>query len=82
MHCVLPLASGLLGLATVPSQAQTAHFTTTGRVVRQAPALDQLLAPGATIEIVAAGFAHIEGPVWVPDSSMLLFSDTKARTIY
>ena len=51
-------------------------------MVRQAPALDRLLAPDAKIEIVAAGFAHIEGPVWVPDSSMLLFNDTPTHVLY
>jgi len=82
MRSALPLLTALLWLPVAPSQAQTTSFTTTGQVVRQAPALDQLLAPGAQIEIVAAGFSHIEGPVWVPDSSMLLFSDTKERKIY
>jgi gluconolactonase len=82
MRFLALFVSSLVCVAAVPSYAQTTSFTTTGRVVRQAPALDQVLAPDAKIEIVAAGFDHIEGPVWVPDSSMLLFSDTKERTIY
>lgn len=75
-----------LGLAlagsALPATAQTSRFTTTGRVVRLDPALDQLLPPEAQLEIVASGFAHLEGPVWVADSSMLLFTDTPTRTIY
>ena len=70
-----------LGLAATPALAQGPYLTT-GRVVRQSPALDQLLAPGAQLEIISSGHTHIEGPLWVPDSSMLLFSDTKTRTIY
>jgi len=50
--------------------------------VRQSPALDQVLAPDAKLEIISSGHAHVEGPLWVSDSSMLLFSDTKTRTIY
>jgi gluconolactonase len=71
-----------LGLGARPLAAQAPRPLTTGRVLRQSPALDQVLAPGAQLEIVASGFAHIEGPLWVPDSSMLLFSDTPTRTIY
>jgi len=70
-----------LGLATVPAVAQ-ASYLTIGRVVRQNPALDQVLAPGAQLEVISSGHTHVEGPLWVPDSSMLLFSDTKTRTIY
>jgi len=71
-----------LPLLSLSAVAQSSHKLTKGRIVRHAPALDQLLSPDAQIEIVGSGFAHIEGPLWVADSSMLLFSDTKSRTIY
>jgi len=71
-----------LGLSAAPAVAQAPKYLTTGRVVRQSPALDQVLAPGAQLEIISSGHTHVEGPLWVPDSSMLLFSDTKTRTIY
>jgi gluconolactonase len=77
--CCLGLACGLLG---GPAQAQVPRYLTIGRVVRQNPGLDQILAPNAQLELVSSGHAHVEGPLWVPDSSMLLFSDTKTRTIY
>jgi gluconolactonase len=80
------LFSGLLGLAlglsVRPAAAQAPRYLTTGHIVRQAAALDQVLAPEARLEVVASGYSHIEGPLWVPDSSMLLFSDTPSRTIY
>lgn len=70
-------------LLAAPALAQgPPRFTTIGQVQRKQPALDQVLAPDATMEIVSSGHAHIEGPLWVPDSTMLLFSDTKTRTIY
>ncbi|MBC8083389.1 MAG: SMP-30/gluconolactonase/LRE family protein [Hymenobacter sp.] len=72
----------LLPLLSATPAPPPARFTTTGHIVRVAPALDQLLAPDARIEIVAAGLGHAEGPVWVPDSSMLLFTDAPTRTVY
>lgn len=81
MRFALLLAGGLLAATVAPAQTPSPYLTT-GRVVRQAPALDQVLAPGAQLEIIASGFTHVEGPVWVPDSTMLLFSDTKVRTVY
>ena len=77
------LSLALLTLAANPALGQAPlRFTTIGQVLRQQPALDQVLAPDAKLEIISSGHAHVEGPVWVPDSSMLLFSDTKSRTIY
>ena len=75
----------LLLLAAGPALAQAQappRFTTIGQVQRVQPALNQLIAPAARLEIVSSGHAHVEGPLWVPDSAMLLFSDTKTRTIY
>jgi gluconolactonase len=71
-----------VSVSTASAQSPTTRFTTVGRIIRKAPALDQLLAPDAQIEIVAAGIGHAEGPVWVPDSSMLLFTDAPTRTVY
>jgi gluconolactonase len=73
---------GLALLAANPALAQVPRQLTTGRITRQNPALDQVLAPETKLEIVASGYTHIEGPLWVPDSSMLLFADTPSRTIY
>ena len=41
--------------------------------------LDDLVAPGAEVEIVADGFVFTEGPVW--DGSGLLFSDVRVNKI-
>jgi gluconolactonase len=79
---ILTILGLALTLAANPALAQVPRHLTTGRITRQNPALDQVLAPDARLEIVASGYSHIEGPVWVPDSSMLLFSDTPSRTIY
>jgi gluconolactonase len=52
------------------------------KIMRLDPALDQIIAPDATIEKLASGFQFTEGPVWVKDGGYLLFSDPNANTIY
>ncbi|RZK30924.1 MAG: hypothetical protein EOO63_05455 [Hymenobacter sp.] len=71
-----------LALVAGPAAAQAPRPLTTGRIVRHSAVLDQLLAPSAQLEVISSGHGHVEGPMWVPDSSMLLFSDTPSRTIY
>ena len=36
---------------------------------------DQIVPPGTIIEKLAGGFAWAEGPLWLPDQQMLIFSD-------
>src|SRR5689334_22040096 len=45
-----------------------------GKVVKLAPELDQIVAPGAQIEKLGGGFGFVEGPVWI-HAGYLLFSD-------
>src|ERR1700691_4541896 len=53
-------------------------------VTRLDPALDALISPDATLEMVKTGFGFTEGAVWVSrgDSGYLLFSDIPANVIY
>jgi gluconolactonase len=53
----------------------TKNFPSIGRIHRQDPSLDQLIAPDAKIEVLAGGFEWTEGPVWYPPAGGLLFSD-------
>ncbi len=62
--------------------AQSTPYATIGQIVRNDPKLDQLIPADASIEIIASGFGHLEGPVWVRDSSYLLVNDTKAQITY
>jgi len=50
-------------------------------VKRVDPGLDAIVPEGLTIEKLADGFVFTEGPIWVPEGS-LLFSDPNANTIY
>ena len=61
---------------------QAQPYATIGQIVRLDPQLNRLIPADAKIEIVASGFGHLEGPVWVRDSSYLLINDTKAQITY
>lgn len=52
-----------------------------GKIIRNDPKLDQLIAPDAQIELLATGFIWSEGPVWVKDGGYLLFSDIPRNSI-
>ena len=65
------------------SQAQIERQPlTTGSITYLDPQLEKLIPRSAKIEVIGSGFQHIEGPLWVKDSSILLFSDTKGQIIY
>ena len=55
---------------------------TFGTIERSDPALDDLVKNDAQIEIVAEGFEWSEGPLWVEDQNMLLFSDVPTNIVY
>jgi gluconolactonase len=51
-----------------------------GQFVRKDPAFDQLVPKDAKIEKLAGGLIFTEGPIWMPDGT-LLFSDVAGNTI-
>ncbi|MBB5351051.1 gluconolactonase [Haloferula luteola] len=51
-------------------------------IERLDPALDRILPVDAAVETLMTGFAWVEGPVWDPRHSRLLFSDIPANTIH
>lgn len=57
-------------------------YPKTGFVERFNPAIDQIIAPGKVPEILAEGFDWSEGPLWIPDHQMLIFSDIPKNAIY
>ena len=55
---------------------------TVGSIERVDPALDNIIDPAASIEILSDGYEWSEGPVWVDSEKMLLFSDVPMNTVY
>jgi gluconolactonase len=51
-------------------------------VVRLDPALGAIVPANPKLHKLADGFEFVEGPVWVPAESVLLFSDPNANRIY
>ena len=57
-------------------------YKTTGTIERIDPELDSLVSNDAKIEIIAEGHDWTEGPVWIEEKKMLLFSDIPKNSIY
>ncbi|HEX7061299.1 MAG TPA: SMP-30/gluconolactonase/LRE family protein [Woeseiaceae bacterium] len=51
-------------------------------VERLSPALDAIVPRDAAIDVIATGFDWAEGPLWLPEQHMLVFSDPPANTIF
>ena len=64
------------------SSCQPVKETTQGSIERSDPTLDQIISPNAHVEVIAKGYDWSEGPVWVKDKKMLLFSDVPKNSIY
>jgi len=61
---------------------EASAYATTGSIERLDPAIDQVIPPGAAIEILGEGFNWSEGPVWVQDGQFLLFSDVPENKVF
>ena len=81
LACCLAIASGALAAEHTIVSFPT-PYPKVGSIERLDPALDNVLAPDATIEKLAEGFAWAEGPIWVGATDMLLFSDVPANRVY
>lgn len=58
------------------------QYKTIGTIERVDPALDSIISKDVKIEIIADSFAWSEGPLWIDDKKMLLFSDIPNNTVY
>jgi gluconolactonase len=51
-------------------------------ILRFSPKLDAIISKTAKAELIADGFTWSEGPLWIEQEQMLLFSDVPANIIY
>lgn len=56
--------------------------TSIATIERLDPALDEVVAENADIQVIAEGHTWTEGPLWVPMHNMLLFSDIPPNKVY
>ena len=76
----------LAALDIAPAIAQTLTpppngYPTLGRIVREHPKLDELIARDARIEVLAMGLEFSEGPVWDRKNNWLLLSDIPRNAV-
>jgi gluconolactonase len=57
-------------------------LSNTVSVERLNPVMDQIIPQGELPEIIGDGFEWTEGPVWLPDQKILLFSDIPANSVF
>src|SRR5690606_28708841 len=53
-----------------------------GIIERLDGSINDILSPNAKAEIIAEGFEWSEGPLWIENNNMLLFSDIPRNAIY
>lgn len=58
------------------------QFPNVGQIERFDPAIDSLIDPEASVELLEVGFSWSEGPVWVASENCLLFSDIPRNAIF
>jgi gluconolactonase len=63
-------------------ELKASTYNKTGSVERFSPQMDDIIAPGELPEIIAQGFKWSEGPLWLPEQEILLFSDIPNNCIY
>lgn len=67
---------------TATTTDSTKTMNTIGAIEKIDPSLDAIIKPDAKVEIIADGFEWSEGPVWISDQKMLLWSDIPPNKIY
>ncbi|MEN8229525.1 MAG: SMP-30/gluconolactonase/LRE family protein [Bacteroidota bacterium] len=65
-----------------PSEDSEMEYPKTGFLERFHSSLDLIIAPGQQPEILAEGFEWSEGPLWLPNQQMVIFSDIPNNSIY
>ena len=85
-RALLPLLGAMACSIAVTAQQQPATPPTEQpfRIVKSDPALDELIASDAKLELIAEHIGLSEGPLWIREgeSGFLVFSDVAANVIY
>jgi gluconolactonase len=70
----------IIGAACTATKDKTAQ--TIGSVERTDEALNSIIHPDATIEVLGEGYSWSEGPLWIASKNMLLFTDVPNNVIH
>lgn len=72
----------ILWLVLAAACAGKHNYPLVGEIEKLDPSLDSILSPNAKAEIIADGLDWSEGPLWIEEKQLLLFSDVPQNTIY
>jgi gluconolactonase len=76
------LALLILSLISCQSKNETSQTNFSVSFERLSPLLDSVMSNEVTVSVIAQGYEWSEGPLWLEDKQMLLFSDVPTNTIY
>ena len=68
--------------ATCVQAQETKEYPTLGTIERLDPRLDKIIPPDAKVERLADGFEWAEGPLWMSEGNLLVFSDVPQNTVF
>lgn len=80
MRCFASLLAAAVTVFAPFSATMPAQQPSSTRVIRLQPALDRLIAPDATIDVVSGGYTFTEGPMW--RGGRLWFSDEEGDKVH
>jgi gluconolactonase len=78
LYIFLPLVL----LFSCTSKTETQKTSLSVSLERLSPQLDSVMDKEVTVSVIARGYEWSEGPLWLEDKQMLLFSDVPTNTIY
>lgn len=81
MYRLLLVASVVVGVSCGPPEKKEYKEIDTN-IERLHTDLDKLIDPTAKLEVIAEGFKWVEGPLWVEEQQMLLFSDIPNNKVH
>ena len=79
---LLTMLCGILITSCTCKPDEKKEFPKTGSIERLSPLLDDIIEPGTLPEILAGGFTWSEGPLWIKELDMLIFSDIPVNTVF
>jgi gluconolactonase len=77
--CTILLLTLLLN-CTIKKEIQQTNLSVSFE--RLSPLLDSVMSNEVTVSVIAQGYEWSEGPLWIEEQKMLLFSDVPTNTIY
>lgn len=79
-YAVLCFLTGLCGITACYGQEKESGVKV--EIEQYHPQLDAIINPSAKAEVLGEGFDWTEGPLWIGEHQMLLFSDIPKNSIY